>query len=729
MANKQQYIIEFAGDVSKFQRSAGLVNKSLLSISRLAAGVGVAFGGIETSGSIFDANKKFESLEAQLKTSLGTYEAAGKKLDELRAFATPLPISVGEATTAFIKLNNLGLKPSLQNIKSYGNTAAAMGKQLDQMIEAVADASVGEFERLKEFGIKASSQGDKVAFTFQGISKTVNKSSADIQAYLLDIGNNQFATGMDDQAKTIQGSLDKIGSSWENLAITIGQSGLTDAAKYSLDTIAGYIDGFNKILQDSNYGRTLKAPDFESPSIQEAQRRIYEYEQILDELNAKLNDKTKTGFFDGILGGSEEVKNEIKTVELAIKLLQNKSISFGYGNLAQTEKAISGTQARLVELKVSLDSLNALGFKTPAFLTDTDEQIAALEKDLDRLQKRKTTLEINAKVNADGIDKTQSDIEALTTLVGGKSIQVWKDLQTEMGKTKSQFDSLLQVDSKPLDAYGQLLAQIDARTQQSNSNQAYGAGRFEDALKFAKEAQKSLEQIKSSGGTIDQELAANVAKTGKQAQEKVAQLAKIAIEFDKNKTAENAKQLLSQVDDIYRKKPTAIPVKMEIIDGVKSFSDPVVVPFKLKPVAQGAEKNYFSDKEVNVVPKFDDAKFQAINDGLGNFITAAEEKGINLNVTTDQGKISQDVNAAVINAQNNIVPIKLDKVSVPVALDASQAKNAFNVTREQLQADLNSNPLEVVVKFKPESIGGSVAVDGQDLESWLSENVMKAGGA
>ena len=30
-----------------------------------------------------------------------------------------------------------------------------MGKDITQMIEAVADAATGEFERLKEFGIKA----------------------------------------------------------------------------------------------------------------------------------------------------------------------------------------------------------------------------------------------------------------------------------------------------------------------------------------------------------------------------------------------------------------------------------------------------------------------------------------------------------------------------------------------------------------------------------------------
>ena len=45
--------------------------------------------------------------------------------------------------------------------------------RLDDMVEAVADATTGEFERLKEFGIRASSQGDKVALTFRGVTTTV----------------------------------------------------------------------------------------------------------------------------------------------------------------------------------------------------------------------------------------------------------------------------------------------------------------------------------------------------------------------------------------------------------------------------------------------------------------------------------------------------------------------------------------------------------------------------
>jgi diaminopimelate decarboxylase len=66
------------------------------------------------------------------------------------------PFGLAQATQGFVKMKALGLDPTRAALTSFGNTASAMGKDLNQMIEAVADASTGEFERLKEFGIKAS---------------------------------------------------------------------------------------------------------------------------------------------------------------------------------------------------------------------------------------------------------------------------------------------------------------------------------------------------------------------------------------------------------------------------------------------------------------------------------------------------------------------------------------------------------------------------------------------
>jgi hypothetical protein len=147
-----------------------------------------------------------ETLKTSLQTALGsTAEEANNVYRGIEAFASRTPYAIQEVTEGFIKLKNMGLDPSMEALKSYGNTAAAMGKPLNQMVEAVADAAVGEFERLKEFGIKAKSEGDNVSFTFKGVTTTIGKNAAEIEEYLQNIGNVEFAGGIEKQSKTFNG--------------------------------------------------------------------------------------------------------------------------------------------------------------------------------------------------------------------------------------------------------------------------------------------------------------------------------------------------------------------------------------------------------------------------------------------------------------------------------------------------------------------------------------------
>src|SRR3546814_18866265 len=106
-----------------------------------------------------------------------------------------------------------------------------MGKSLNDFIEAVADASTGEFERLKEFGIKAKSEGDKVTFTFQGVATTVRKSAEEIEQYIQRISNVQFAGAMEEKSKTLGGALSNPGEAVTVFQTEIGEGGVAQASE------------------------------------------------------------------------------------------------------------------------------------------------------------------------------------------------------------------------------------------------------------------------------------------------------------------------------------------------------------------------------------------------------------------------------------------------------------------------------------------------------------------
>lgn len=202
-------------------------------LGQAAVKAGAAIGGLETARRVFESlvasQRNFDKLNSGLITMTGSAENAAKAFQVLQQFAKETPYGLNQAVDGFTKLVALGLNPSKEALISYGNTAAAMGKDLNQMIEAVADAATGEFERLKEFGIKASQQGDNVSFTFRGVTTTVKKNSEEIQKYLLNIGNTDFAGAMDVRAKTLDGVLSSLADTFDGLVLNIAQSGFGDA--------------------------------------------------------------------------------------------------------------------------------------------------------------------------------------------------------------------------------------------------------------------------------------------------------------------------------------------------------------------------------------------------------------------------------------------------------------------------------------------------------------------
>ncbi|MFA9487216.1 MULTISPECIES: tape measure protein, partial [unclassified Moraxella] len=191
-----------------------------------------ATGVFASVSSMVSVRREFDVLNASLITATGSAQSAFEQMDKLKDFAQTTPYDLAQAVDGFVKLKNLGLNPSINSMTSFGNTASAMGKDLNQMIEAVADATTFEFERLKEFGIKASQQKDKVAFTFQGITTTVGKNAKDIQKYLLDIGNVNFAGAMAERMNTLDGAIANLEGSYKNLLLAIGDAKIIGDASF-----------------------------------------------------------------------------------------------------------------------------------------------------------------------------------------------------------------------------------------------------------------------------------------------------------------------------------------------------------------------------------------------------------------------------------------------------------------------------------------------------------------
>lgn len=225
-------VISPANDnLRKLNDTAKVFGSTLKQVSALA-GAFLGFKGITgTFSALFGANKSFEQLSGSLKTVTGSAKGAKEAFALIEDFAVSTPYQLNEIVEAFIRLKALGLEPSKEALTSYGNTASAFGKNILDYVGAVASATVGEFERLKTFGIKAKVVNEDVSFTFAGVTTKIKKNASEIEKYLRSLGDVNFAGAMDEQMKTMNGILSNIEDNFEKIYRKIGKSGLNDALR------------------------------------------------------------------------------------------------------------------------------------------------------------------------------------------------------------------------------------------------------------------------------------------------------------------------------------------------------------------------------------------------------------------------------------------------------------------------------------------------------------------
>ncbi len=227
-ANDVNIRIKAVDDTDKAFRSVksslGGLKNAVFSVQGAIAGLA---GGFALRG-IVEANRTFQNLQASLVTFTGSADAAAKQFQILQEFAAQTPFSLQEVVGGFNTLVARGINPTIESFAAFGDIASGTGKSLNQFIEAIADAATGEFERLKEFGITAKSQGDKVAITFGGLTQTIGKNSTEILGYLEQLAQTKFGGSTARQADTLNGAFSNLGDSLDKLSVSIGNAGLND---------------------------------------------------------------------------------------------------------------------------------------------------------------------------------------------------------------------------------------------------------------------------------------------------------------------------------------------------------------------------------------------------------------------------------------------------------------------------------------------------------------------
>lgn len=208
---------------------------------------------------LVDTAAEFEKFYTILETVEGNSEKARKSMQWVSDFAAKTPFELAEVTEAFVKLKAYGMDPIQDDLlRTLGDTGAAMGKPVMQAVEAIADAVTGEYERLKEFGIKAQTKGERVRFAYtdregrQQYKIADNTNRAMIQAALAAIWNEKYAGAMDKMSKTWKGMVSNIADQWTRFKVMIMEAGVFDWLK---DKLEGFLATVDRMAADGSLRR------------------------------------------------------------------------------------------------------------------------------------------------------------------------------------------------------------------------------------------------------------------------------------------------------------------------------------------------------------------------------------------------------------------------------------------------------------------------------------------
>ena len=242
----EKLLIEIKADTSKLTASLNKTKQQLgkteeksnkLSNSlKTLGGIVATLGFARLMGETIQTIREFEDLEATLRAVTGSAENAALSFELIRAFTSTTTFQIQEVASAFIRLKQAGIVPTSEVLQDFGNLAAGMGRSIEQLAQAAFNATTGEMEMLKQFGVVARLEGNKIRATFDGVTTEMERSGESIVEFLRSIGREQFSDALEQRAKTLSGAISNLKDATSEFMVSIGEGGLREElAKVALE--------------------------------------------------------------------------------------------------------------------------------------------------------------------------------------------------------------------------------------------------------------------------------------------------------------------------------------------------------------------------------------------------------------------------------------------------------------------------------------------------------------
>jgi len=447
----------------KFQR--GGVN-AVKKIRRSIFSLKSAFGGLMVgtfAHSVLKTKNEFVKYQKTLETLTGSQKAAGAEWQKLLQFAEDTPFRIGQVMDAYKTMKAFGLDPTIETMRTLGDTAAALGGSdvfgrvalvlgqikaqgfmTAQDMNQLANAGIDAGKVMKEtFGVAR----DEVAkLRDQGVTANM------IIDALLKNMKQKFGGQMQKMNKELSGQWEVLISVWERFKAKIMDSGLYKYLTGMLTGInkkiiamrkSGELDKLAKAISDGTISAIKAIKSFASKAYDTIKGVVTVFDVlkgsqlskgiISDEAIKNLNSFSSTANRAAIVSlklyqGFLKLKEIIPSIQAMFKSAQawmNEKLGGLYGWIAKSvpnkDVARKYYEAALKAKQIAADSR--------AELVRLNTQIKETETKYDNAQKVINALyeridQINQKIKA-SFQTTKDEIVKVTRIINGKPITVY----------------------------------------------------------------------------------------------------------------------------------------------------------------------------------------------------------------------------------------------------------------------------------------------------------------
>lgn len=303
------------------------IDKAASSLSTSLKAAGAAAAAFATGSIVTGIAKQYSAFEryrSVLTTYLGSQQKANAELKRLQNLANALPQDLQDITEAFTILKRNGIDTSSKSLSAFSNIATANGKTFEQLAEAVGDALTGEFERLKEFGIKVSKENDQFTATIGSQQVAVAKTSTDLVRQLQALGEEggRFGNAAKDNANSLNQSYSNLSGAVFETSVSF-MDALKPALKDAVDLTAQLLRTNNDLAKSLGAG------------VGESLRVLARGAQIL----AESWELVRSAFY-------AIIANKVLTsVDITLRSM-NRSVSQGSGLITALGKALKSLLSR-----------------------------------------------------------------------------------------------------------------------------------------------------------------------------------------------------------------------------------------------------------------------------------------------------------------------------------------------------------------------------------------------